>query len=304
MAAAAAARLASRAGWAVAWRGAGRRRVPAILLSDAARRFLAGVFEEDLFRGAHRVRKRVVAWGGGPAVTLEHSAVVVSEQQLLDRLRPQSGDVRDGAAWVIRTVPGGGDEHRFGSRIANVWRVEVEDDSACAIESLEAGWLFLVPEGGGSGWLLAVGDAGLEQSGVIRRMIRGRGAAAGEFPAYPKIAMPLGGAGWLGCGSAAMAFDPICGDGAANAVRQAILAAAVASAALKGEDAAALIDHYQKRLKLGFKRHLLLCREYYRSGGEGAWWRQEVAALERGIAWCGGEASFAYRLEGYELRRI
>ncbi len=245
-----------------------------------------------------------MAWGGRAAVTLEHSAVVVSEQQLLDRLRPRIGDANGGASWIIRTLPGKANEHCFGSRAATVWRVEVEDDSACAIESLEAGWLFLVPEGGGSGWLLSVGDASLEQSAVIRRMIRGRGAAAGEFPAYPKIAMPLGGAGWLGCGSAAMAFDPICGDGAANAVREAILAAAVASAALKGEDAAALIDHYQKRLKLGFKRHLLLCREYYRSGGEGAWWREEAAALERGIEWCGGESSFTFQLNGYELRRI
>ena len=35
------------------------------------------------------------------------------------------------------------------------------------------------------------------------------------------------GPGWLSCGTAALSFDPICGDGTGHAVREGILAAAV-----------------------------------------------------------------------------
>lgn len=96
------------------------------------------------------------------------------------------------------------------------------------------------------------------------------------------------------------------GDGAGNAIREAILASAVIGAALKGADADWLLSHYQARLKLGFKRHLALCRDFYRSGGLGreSWWNGEVEALEKGISWCGAEPRCAYQLVGFDLRPI
>src|SRR5581483_3691871 len=127
----------------------------------------------------------------------------------------------------------------------------------------------------------------------------------GQFPASPRMADPLGEPGWLACGSAAMAFDPICGDGTGNAVREAILAAAVIRAAARGESEERLLAHYRARLIAAFRRHLELSLAFYRAGDGGAWWDGEIGAMERGIAWCRErEGRFWYRLNGFELERI
>jgi hypothetical protein len=282
-----------------------RARVPAVLLSNTAQLLICDIFgRKNLFDCDHRIRKRIVAWGGQRPVTVEHVGVVVSEQQLLDRLRPAIEETDATAPWTIFTSRARHSVQRqFGTRIATAARVEIAgDSSACAIESLDAGWLFLVPDSVDCGWLLSVGEARLSRSLIVAKMISRVIATAGEFPAYPRIVSPLAGAGWLACGSAAMGFDPICGDGAANAVREAILAAAVIRAALNGADPKPLLKHYDARLKLGFKRHLMLCRDFYRA--DGAWWDRERASLEEGISWCGAEPRFDYQLVGFDLRPV
>jgi hypothetical protein len=105
-----------------------------------------------------------------------------------------------------------------------------------------------------------------------------------------------------------MAFDPICGDGSAHAIREAILASAVIRAVAKGIPAGDLTEHYQARLTAGFRRHLGLCREFYRTGGISAFWSSELAAIDRGIQWCdvklGARPSFRYQLRGFELEAV
>jgi hypothetical protein len=105
-----------------------------------------------------------------------------------------------------------------------------------------------------------------------------------------------------------MAFDPICGDGTAHAIREAILAAAVIRALVQGGDAGALQSHYQARLTAGFRRHLELCRGFYQSGGTSPLWRSELEAIDRGIRWCDAQinagAGFRYRLRGFELEAV
>lgn len=102
-----------------------------------------------------------------------------------------------------------------------------------------------------------------------------------------------------------MAFDPICGDGTAHAVREAILASAVIRAAIGGEDIAGVLVHYESRLTAGFLRHLVLCRQFYASGWGGSWWDAEFACIEEGIHWCKSKlsdrAEFRYGLRGFEL---
>ena len=128
----------------------------------------------------------------------------------------------------------------------------------------------------------------------------------GEFPSYPRIIAPLGGPGWLACGTAAMAFDPICGDGTAHAIREAILATAVIRSAQQDGCVPELLKHYEARLTAGFDRHLKLCLGYYRSGGAGHWWQQEAEELYEGMAWChkklAGFAEYRYQLNGFELK--
>jgi 2-polyprenyl-6-methoxyphenol hydroxylase-like FAD-dependent oxidoreductase len=181
------------------------------------------------------------------------------------------------------------------------------DPAACWIESLEAGWLFLIPNPPRTAWLLAVGSAPSElltASRVIREQIADTHQESSKFPAYPRIVSPLCAEGWLACGTAAMAFDPLCGDGTAHAIREAILAAAVIRAAVN-DDALA---HYQARLTAGFRRHLALCQGFYTSGGDGPWWRQELDAIQQGIAWCDrrltAHGDFRYQLRDFELHPL
>jgi flavin-dependent dehydrogenase len=130
------------------------------------------------------------------------------------------------------------------------------------------------------------------------------GGENGFFSA-PAIAETLTGPGWLALGSAAMAFDPICGDGTAHALREAVLASACIRAIHNGQPEATVRAHYESRLLLGFRRHLALAHSFYRSGHGGPWWDAEVDAATRGIAWCDARiAAFGpprYRLEGAEL---
>ncbi len=105
-----------------------------------------------------------------------------------------------------------------------------------------------------------------------------------------------------------MAFDPLCGDGTAQSIREAILAAAVLQSLSRGENAERLLSHYQARLAAGLSRHLLLCEEFYRTGGEGRWWKKELKSTRQGAEWCaqrvGEQTEFRYQLQGFELQPV
>jgi hypothetical protein len=104
-----------------------RPNVPAIMLTEATQKLLSDVFEcEDLFQGASRIRQRVVAWGLKSAtLAVPHSASVVSERELLDRIRRKlaPGERHEGgeADWTIftsRPLPAPSVDHHFGARMA------------------------------------------------------------------------------------------------------------------------------------------------------------------------------------------
>jgi hypothetical protein len=309
--------LLTNAGFQIDLQSVSRPRLPVILLGDQALALIRDIFDSPrLFSDLPHVRKRVVAWGPGAApIAMEHSAVVVSEEALLDAIRPplnQAGDLD--TQWTIlaaRPLPPPTVEHCFGTRMASAAPVTMKhgsDPDACWIESLEDGWLFLVP-----GWLLAVGataEALLGSSRVIAQEIANANVdgTSGEFPAYARIASPLCAPAWLACGTAAMAFDPICGDGTAYAIREAILASAVIRALAKGESTDHLLSHYEARLTAGFRRHLAECRQFYQSGGTGPLWRSELEGINRGIQLCdtalADHASFRYQLRGLELEAV
>jgi hypothetical protein len=184
------------------------------------------------------------------------------------------------------------------------------EPEACWMESLDHGWLFLIGSAPGTGWLLAVGEQPttlLENSRIIRGAIASVGSPASQFPASPAIAESLTGDSWIACGTAAIAFDPICGDGTAHAVREAILTAAVIKATLEGGAVARLLAHYRDRLTAAFLRHLLHCVEFY-APLAGDWWANQASAAKQGVEWCGarlGSApTFHYRLNGLDLEPV
>src|SRR5580700_1922171 len=139
------AHLLSRSGMPVSLQPTDRPRLPAIMLSEPAQALIREVFgREHLFRDLPRIRKRIVAWGRSASpVELDHSAVVVSEELLLNSLGPAQPHEEAGAdiGWTIfasMPLPVAAAEHRFGSRIASAMHVELKpaaEPSACWIES-------------------------------------------------------------------------------------------------------------------------------------------------------------------------
>lgn len=297
------------------------KRGPILLLNEQSQFLLGDIFEDaNLLGDSTPVCRRVVLWGNDAEVkTFPHQSVAVSESLLAGRLWDLVGDENPAptgsqAAWQIRLASTAAlEQEHFGTRIARSVPVEMREvnSDTCYVESLENGWLFLMPSGAQSGTLLAVGgapDEVLKNSRLIARQIGGIAETGVEFAAYPRVAAQLCGSGWLACGSAAMSFDPLCGEGAGHAAREAILAAAVICSAEQGAESADLQEHYSRQLLAGFLRHLALCRAFYVSARRGEWWDREIAALDEGIEWTrariGEFRPPRFRLSGFELQSL
>ncbi|MCP1470543.1 hypothetical protein J3E64_002231 [Sphingobium sp. OAS761] len=296
IAARACAHLLANAGLPVSVDPVARAPVPTIMLGDPALALIRDIFgQPGLFADFPRVSRRLVDWGGRTA-TVPHGGVLLSEGQLQAALPAPASSPEGAVDFTIHaasSVPAG-TMHVFGDRHAMAARVMLRDPASARearIEAVADGWLYLVPAGEGQGWLLGVGapiDGLLGGSALIAPGVDAVGAASTPFPAAPRLHLPMTGADWLACGTAAIGFDPLCGDGAAQSVREAILASAVVAAIAEGGDRAALLSHYQSMLIATMRRHLLLCAQFYADGGSGDWWRGQHDALMEGHRWCTG----------------
>jgi hypothetical protein len=285
------------------------------MLSEPAVALMRDVFRlPSLFSDLPQITQRVVAWGDNAGPTaLAHSAVVVSEQSLLESLGMHAEEFSASFQpdfWIYTSapLPGPAAQNQFGSRRASAAQVACDGTATCYIESLDDGWLFLVPNARESTWLLGIGaplEALAARSRVIAPRLSRIDLVPGEFSTCPRIASPPWGPDWLACGTAAMGFDPICGDGTAQALREAILACAVIRAIASGGDSDTLFTHYETRLTAGMQRHLALCADFYRAGGNGPWWKTAFESLVEGLHWCGTRIANAteprYQLRGFEL---
>lgn len=288
--------------------------VPAIMLSDAARALLRDCLDQPLlFADNARIARRIVAWGGQPPVALDHHAVMLG---LGDMAFAPLGDDDCGPPpfFTIHAARPAPELRldRFGDRMGHTAPARLliaQDADACWVESVEQGWLFLIPSGADGAWLLGVGqplEMLLDQSRHIRPRITLTGPAS-SFDTTPRMLHAMTGPDWIACGSSAMAFDPICGDGTALAARQAILASAIVVAMAQGEDAGPLLAHYRAMMIAAMRRHLRLSSQFYGSGGDGPWWRAQQAAIAEGFAACTArlerEPPPRYALEGFHIVR-
>ncbi|MFZ0591211.1 MAG: hypothetical protein WAM39_12055 [Bryobacteraceae bacterium] len=296
---------------------------PVVLLSSVTQRLLHDVFEDpQLFTGVHPIRKRVVRWGGTEAHTLAipHMGVAVAESELLSRIGPTVADRQpekeDEPTWTIacsRTFPERSRRH-FGERTACAFPVVLSrecDAESCYVESVSNGWLFLLPFSRTEASLLCVGaQAGvelLERSQLVARQISTCGSKTSSFRAHPSILDGLASLGRIACGAAAVSFDPLCGEGMGNAIREAILASAVVRASLSGGRVDDLILHYKSCLLGGFLRHLETCEAFYSSGPQDDWWQTEQLRIRDGIDWVRQrlpDQPFRFRLSGFDLEEM
>jgi len=100
----------------------------------------------------------------------------------------------------------------------------------------------------------------------------------------------------------------LCGEGAGNVAREAILACAAVRAIQEGESVEAVLFEYDARLKLGFLRHLENCRDFYVGDFQTEFWREALRGIEQGLAWTRDQLvtrqSPKFRLVGFALDRI
>ncbi len=310
IAAASAARCLTARGISVSVDGAGRRRSPVVMLGEQAQGLLTDVFAgHDVLAQGHRVARRVVLWGADAPQAFDHAALVITGDALAAALPWPAAPVAADDPFLLSTnAPPAARMLHFGAREASAVPVDLApgaDRAAALVEALGEGWLFLIPTGGDTGWLLSVGtppDQGLRESRLVAPAVGAIGQVAARFETSPRILEHPAASDRLTLGNAALALDPICGDGTATAVRGGILAAAVAAGITghdgPGADAQALSAHYRAMLIAAMRRHLAVSWPFYARGGHSAWWQEEAAALADGHAWCtrqlaeAGEARF------------
>jgi hypothetical protein len=311
LAATACAVLLERARWQVYREGPPRTKLPSVVLNQVSQKLLTDLFAvPTLLADAYPIETRVVRWGA-ETVSLPHKAVAISEGTLMDRLPKKAWETGTAPYCVVgmKPLPNDLPEISFGERKAEAVRVQLRKTAAahaCWVEAVADGWLFAVCEGEGRASMLAVGDTAealLAQSVLLRGVVDSVESTGASFSCQPRIAPALKGDNWLACGSAAMSFDPICGEGTGHSIREAILASAVLKAHADGEDWGELTKLYEQRLRGGFRRHLEQCRKLYASGGDSAWWRAQQDSVEAGIKSGIGSSvdSSRYRLDGYDL---
>lgn len=282
-----------------------RQGVPAIMLADSALALLRDVLDKpDLMTNLPMIAHRMVRWGDGEAVCVPHRALVACEADILGVLGDSApagegeggvtGDPQRRPTFTVQTTPpfAVGTVRQFGSRRAQAVPVTLHPDAephCCWVESGDAGWLFLIPLAGQDAWLLAIGgepQALLAQSSLVACRIGTMQAPVAAFETAPRMLDSLAGEDWLACGTAALVFDPICGDGTAQATREGILAAAVIRGISRGEAAEPLLLHYRSMLLAAMRRHLQLLLPFYATGGASKWWRAQEQAVRDGHAWC------------------
>ena len=264
--------------------------------------------DERLFTGAHRLRGRVVQWEDVAAPTQTATpAFVVPVDILLARLADLArkagvGSVELGHVdpahydWVVHA--GGRDAVpekyvAFGRRrgvAASVKLTPLAHTDRALIESVPGGWLFVIPQGLGRGALQAVfADEIVDPAAQLGALLaRSRFMSAlieeivGEpagFAAMPRLAMTPCVSRSIDVGDAAVALDPLSGNGVGSGLRSAILAAAVLDAARRDAMPQACFDHYAQRLRKTMRSHVQSCVEFYGRAAHADGWRAEIGMM-------------------------
>lgn len=309
---------------------------PAIVtMGPIAQTLLLDAFGIDVRKlpQAHALNARWVSWDGSPPTRRAVASTCVPLESLvstmLGRALSAGLHTRDSVQpadydWVVNARGKScGQEAsgvlRFGSRTAVVAQAALSDDAprdCCVMEAVEDGWLFLAPHGIQPGALQAVTtspcvDAGqtlhrlLRNSLVVRPFVQALDPMPGALQAMPRLANRPAQPGRIMVGDAAFSLDPLSGDGVANGLRSAILAASLIDAVHQGEEVQPCLQHYEWRLRQAAAQHLRTCVEHYRTARFAASWHGEIEVMEAGIVACEGnvDEKATFRLVNQQLVR-
>jgi hypothetical protein len=268
------------------------------------------------------VNERRVAWSADEPRTMPQHALICDAGDLCAALARSLRNATiagtaddDDADWVIDATgrpaaPGlcGGERVGYSARIAGT-----AAESMTCITATEEGWIFTAPhpEGGLAVQLIAPSLAAADPTpeGIAGWLASaGRRIPAGAIidvsrpePVAPRLSSSLCERNRLAVGEAAVALDPLRGDGTGFAVRGALLAQAVVAAVEKHQERGC-IAHYEKRLRGAFLGHLRGCGDHYRAARHPRIWEREIAAMEELAARLDhGAETFDFHLAGVDL---
>lgn len=318
------AQLLSQSGIPYAIEPDGAKQQRSVLLSSQTIQLLSAIHRTERFvQLGWPIQRRSVLWSDATEpVTVEHQGISISESRLTDEFRSRlrgshkNTSVPASSGWLIETqlwANSGDTLTRYGERRTTFQTVTLRssaDSRCCFTESVSTGWLFLLPTSNTEAALLCTGyhpEEVLAESRLVARQMERASVFSTPVNIAPAMAHELTGPGLIRAGSAALRFDPLCGEGVGNAAREAYLAAAVLRAADRGEAVQGLLAHYATRLQQAFLRHLLVCRSFYDIHQETAFWRSELEHLETGIAAMQAGALYApamFRFEGLDLKPV
>ncbi|MFD3838562.1 hypothetical protein ACFWWC_20225 [Streptomyces sp. NPDC058642] len=173
-----------------------------------------------------------------------------------------------------------------------------QDDTTARLERTADAWLHLTPLGDGKALVQAMVPGPVEHptrhlSGLLAHSPLAARLAqppttAIALPAAPRLhrapATPPAGRtpGLLLVGAGAIRYDPLSGTGTAQALRTAVLAAAVIDSAAAGTPADRLCAHYAARLRTAFRDHLATCARLYPQAFPTRAWQHELDACRSG----------------------
>ncbi|MFC8451443.1 hypothetical protein [Kitasatospora sp. NPDC057223] len=277
-----------------------------LLLNAPTLELFRSLWPEDpaaLLPGAVRLTGRLVGWGAGTAPRrLAQPALLVDGTALAARLAALLADRCSGAGphdWLVTAAPGG--QPAAGRRrllAGEALLARGVDERTARLECTTLGWLQLTPLGDGRALLQAMVPGPVERpAALLARLLAGsrlapllrrapNSAAAVEAaprlhpaPATAPAAAAAGPApGRLVVGAGAIRYDPLSGTGTAQALRTAILAAAVIDSAARGTPPGPLCTHYTARLAAAFREHLDRCAALYGEAFPWPAWQDEIDA--------------------------
>jgi hypothetical protein len=289
---------------------------PTLFVDERACDLLEQVFGEFELHG-HRIATRVLAWGWRRERSEHRGFVVrageVRREALRAARRSSLIDVvaRRSAREAVAEVVASADVEltSFGSRCAVEATVEVDGPSdSVVLKQGHDGWAFLLPTGPGRGVLQVVTldrcagrdalEAMLDEVGFGN--VRVLSVCDVMHPVAPAIATPLADVGWLRVAAAAFRMDPLSGSGVASSARSGLLAAATIASLGRASDPAAMLGHYERRIRSHVRAHLDACAELYSEATLADAWRAEIRCMATTLPHDSPFASIngKYRLNG------
>jgi hypothetical protein len=248
------------------------------------------------------VDRRLVDWSAeGPSVTPQVALVCDAARfaeavaaPLRARGCLRDGEPNDDADWILEASGrAGGGFGPAGDRVGQFARLpEVTVEREVTVTAVTTGWIFTAPHPAGGLAVLLVSpsasacaaDAEAVVDCVSAIGVRVPAQAVSELgrpePVAPSLARPLWTGNRLLVGDAALALDPLGGDGLGFALRGALLAQAVLAAIETGSDRARCLAHYSDRLRRAFLSHIRACRTHYQAARHAGLWKRDVAAMD------------------------